>query len=290
MSRLFEALRQSELQGTPREPVGLEDVSSVLSTDLLNRIEGEGLGLEQVRSVPLRIPSENGVVALTDEYGVAAEKFRLLAIRLRNLQQARNLKIILVTSSVMQEGKSLISANLAVALATREKQKVLLIEGDLRQPRLGKILGTGRSPGLSEWSEQNRPISDYLCRLGQLPLWLLPAGQAGHKPLEILHTPRLAEALKQLPAWFDTILIDSPPVVQLTDANVWEELSDGTLLIVREGKTPKKMLEKALENLDKKKLIGAVLNEATISNQNYYKYGSHEAAGKKAHPKEKEPL
>ena len=79
MSRLFEALRQSELQGTPREPVGLEDVSSVLSTDLLNRIEGEGLGLEQVRSVPLRIPSENGVVALTDEYGVAAEKFRLLA-------------------------------------------------------------------------------------------------------------------------------------------------------------------------------------------------------------------
>jgi|SRR5579864_3734383 len=288
MSRLFEALRQSELDNAPSPSEGTQALPTQLSTELLDRIEREGLGLEQVRSVPVHIPAANGVVAITDEYGAAAEKFRLLAIRLRNLQEQKNLKIVLVTSSVAQEGKSLISANLAVTLATREKQKVLLVEGDLRQPRLAELLSIQRLPGLSEWSEQNRPMTDYLCRLEGLSVWLLQAGHAGHKPLETLHSPRLHQALKQMAGSFDSILIDSPPIVQLTDANVWEEIAEGTLLVVREGTTPKKMLQKAVDSLSKKKLLGVVFNGVSVSDHTYYNYSPpREGARKTPHPKEK---
>jgi Mrp family chromosome partitioning ATPase len=118
-------------------------------------------------------------------------------------------------------------------------------------------------------------IEEFIYRLGDAPLWLLPAGRGKLSPLEILHSERLTEMITQLSEWFDMIVIDSPPLVPLADAHVWEKLADATLLVVREGKTPKKMLEKSLETLDRAKLIGAVLNEASLPQHRYYHYYSN---------------
>ena len=269
MSRVFEALRQHELKAPGSE---LGDAKAPPSTELLHNLEGEMPNLSQAKQLRLELGKESELIALTDAYSMAAEKFRLLALRIRHIQEKRPLRKLLVTSSVVQDGKSLISANLAYTMAVRESQKVLLIEGDLRQPRLGQIFHQPRLAGLSEWAAGREPITNYLYRIDNAPLWFLPAGWISQNPLDTLHSERLSELMTQLADWFDCIVIDAPPVVPLADTHVWEALADATLLIVREGKTPKKQLEKALEILDKKKIIGAVLNEATITHQKYYGY------------------
>ena len=269
MSRLFEALQHSEVETQQPSPKAPFDIAPSAS---LPEIEPKPSQLEQVSTIPISSASQGDLPLFADPTAIASEKFRLLAFRVRQAQERSGFKKVLVTSSVVQDGKSLVSANLAFTLAAREKQKVLLIEGDLRQPRLAQIFGVGRLAGIGEWVDHQQPITDFIYRLGESSLWLLPAGRGKASALEILHSQRLGELMSQLGDWFDCIVIDSPPVVALADAHVWETLVDATLLVVREGKTPRKMLEKALETLDRSKLIGAVLNEATLSQHKYYHY------------------
>lgn len=269
MSRVFEALKQHELN-SPGEEQAPQPAAT--STELLQTLESELPNLAQAKRLRLNLSKESELVTVADPYSLAAEKFRLLALRIRHLQEKRPIRKLLVTSSVVQEGKSLISANLAFTMANRENQRVVLIEGDLRQPRIGQILRHTHLEGLSEWAAGDKPVTDYLYHVDELPLWFLPAGQNSQNPLETLQSPRLSALMTQLAEWFDMVVIDAPPVVPLADSHVWEALADGTLLIVREGRTPKKQLEKALEILDRKKIIGAVLNEATIAHKKYYGY------------------
>lgn len=282
MSRLFEALQHSEAeaqQPSPKpqlETVAVESLKPQfedVAVESLPEIEPAVPQLEQVRSLRISANAESDLPFFADPTAIAFEKFRLLAFRLRQAQERSHFKRVLVTSSVVQDGKSLVSANLAVTLAERENQKVLLIEGDLRLPRLGQIFGLGRLAGLADWADQpHRPFTDFIYRLGESSLWLLPAGRGKLSPLEVLNSEGLAKLMDQMTNWFDCIVIDSPPLVPLADAHVWETLADATLLVVREGKTPRKMLEKSLEALDRTKLIGAVLNEATLSQHKYYHY------------------
>lgn len=269
MSRLFEALQQSGLQTQERPfPVQHEPEPVELQPEIKAAAPVQP---DRARTVAIHPAADLPV--FTEENGVAAEKFRLLAFKLQQLQERAPFKRLLVTSSVVQDGKSLISANLALAMAAREKCEVLLIGGDLRQPRLNEIFGIGNLPGLGDWmDQQHKPISDYLYRVEGSQLWLLPAGASKLSALEILHSERLRSLMDELSSRFEYIVIDSPPVLAVADAHVWETLSEATLLVVRERKTPKKMLEKTLETIDRSKLVGAVLNEATFSQQKYYGY------------------
>jgi len=270
MSRLFEALQHSELetqQPSDRAPFIME------SGDLSPQTQPARPELEQARSVPISVSAESDLPFLSDRMAIASEKFRLLAFRLRQAQERSGFKKLLVTSAAVQDGKSLISANLAGTLAAWEKQRVLLIEGDLRQPRLGHIFGMQDFVGLSDWMDhQSQPFTKFSYRLGDLSLWLMPAGTGKASALEILNSERLRNLMEELASQFDYIVIDSPPLLPLADTHLWETLADATLLVVREGKTPKKMLQQALENLDRAKLIGAVLNEATLGHNKYYQY------------------
>jgi capsular exopolysaccharide synthesis family protein len=230
--------------------------------------------LDGVRSLNIK-PAESELPTMTEESDIAAEKFRLLSLRLLQAQERREFKRLLVTSSAVQDGKSFITANLCFTLAAREKKRVLMIEGDLRRPRLTQIYGLGELKGLSDWvDEPQAAIKDYVYKFQDYPLWLLPAGQKKLSALEVLHSERLSQLMQQVSAWFDYVVIDSPPLVPLADAHVWETLTDSTLLVVREGQTPKKMLEKSLEMLDRNKLVAAVLNEATLPRNKYYQYYS----------------
>src|SRR5271163_4506619 len=116
---------------------------------------------DQFESLPVTLLPDSKLVSLTQKDSLAAEKFRFLGVRLRQLQQSRPLKKILITSSIPEEGKSTVSANLATILARRQQPKILLLEGDLRRPSLSKQFGLGRIPGLSEWLQgEPRAIED----------------------------------------------------------------------------------------------------------------------------------
>src|SRR5580698_6159864 len=107
--------------------------------------------LEQCPVLAVSIPEESHLVAVDKEESLGAEKFRFLAVRLRQLRQSRSLKKVLITSTIPQEGKSTVAANLACTLARRKQHKTLLLEGDLRRPTVARQFGLGNRPGVCEW-------------------------------------------------------------------------------------------------------------------------------------------
>ena len=291
MSNIFDALQRAEGGSAAADGSGL-----LLATELLQAAEqkmrGSALIVEQQPSIEafdadpptpastediercpvlaVSIRNESRLVSVAEEGSLGAEKFRFLAVRLRQLRQNRPLKKILITSTIPQEGKSTVAANLACTLARRRQQKTLLLEGDLRRPNITSQFGVGRIPGLCEWlNGQSESINLY--KLQGLGLWLLPAGAAPQNPLELMQSGRLSHLMEQLEASFDWIVIDSPPVLPLADTSLWSRLADGIVLVTRKGTTEKLQLQRGIEAIEKSKLLGALVNSsANTAHSDYY--------------------
>jgi capsular exopolysaccharide synthesis family protein len=246
------------------QPVALEPtvalpthVQTTTTDPFTKEVTGDGpLAFPSLEVVPA---ASSRLVFMTEPDSLAAEKFRFLGVRLRQLQQSRPLKKVLVTSTIPEEGKSTVSANLAGVLA-RRKQSVLLIEGDLRRPTLAQQFGLGRLAGLGEWLQSGRQTVANVYRLEGPDFWFMPAGNPPENPLELLQSGRLSYLMGQLSNLFDWIIVDSPPLLPLADTTVWARVTDGTLLVAREGKSEKKQLQRGLEALKKSDLLGVVLN------------------------------
>jgi capsular exopolysaccharide synthesis family protein len=235
-------------------------------------------GLDSCPVLPVSIPEHSRLVSVAEEGSLGAEKFRFLGVRLRHLRQNRPLKKILITSTIPQEGKSTIAANLACTLARRQNQKTLLLEGDLRRPNIVNQFGIGKLPGLCEWLS-GKTDSVNICKLEGLGLWILPAGSAPENPLELMQSGKLSLLMEQLEAWFDWIVIDSPPVLPLADTSIWSRLSDGILLVTRKGITEKQQLQRGLEAIEKSKILGALVNSSTTAaHSDYYQRYTSSAA------------
>jgi capsular exopolysaccharide synthesis family protein len=212
---------------------------------------------------------EHRLVAINEPGGVGAERLRTLASRLKRAQQRYAIKKILVTSAVPGEGKTLISANLAITLAMH-RQRTLIVDGDLRGGSLSGLLDIRKQPGLADWWESSASLMGTLYRAEQIPLWVLPAGQYLDSPLTLLQSKEMAELLVKLNTMFDWIVIDSPPLTPFSDGATLANLSDAVLLVARQGVTPKRLLREALKSIEGARIIATVLNEATVSNQQYY--------------------
>jgi len=226
-------------------------------------------------SVEVSVTPDSRLVFLTQPESLAAEKFRFLGVRLRQLRHNRPLKKVLITSTIPGEGKSLVSSNLAGVLA-RRKEKVLLIEGDMRRPVIGQQFGLGTLAGLSEWLQSKSQTPSNIYHLGGAGFWILPAGHPPANTLELMQSGRLSALIRQITDWFDWIIVDSPPLLPLADTTVWTRLTDGTLLVTREGTTKKAPLERGLETIKKSDLLGIVLNSCSDSDHGdyYHRYGS----------------
>jgi capsular exopolysaccharide synthesis family protein len=296
MSNIFDALQRAEAENTGVEGASLASATellrsaeqkmreSVLSMEQQPRVDAfdanppASAPTEDVENCPVlsvSIRDESRLISVAQEGSLGAEKFRFLAVRLRQLRQSRPLKKILITSTIPQEGKSTIAANLACTLARRRQQKTLLLEGDLRRPRIVTQFGLGKLPGLCEWLG-GQTDSVNICKLESLGLWVLPAGAAPENPLELMQSGKLSLLMERLETWFDWIVIDSPPVLPLADASLWSRLADGILLVTRKGITEKQQLQRGLQAIEKSKLLGALINSsASAAHSDYYqRYGS----------------
>jgi capsular exopolysaccharide synthesis family protein len=157
-------------------------------------------------------------------------------------------------------------------LAQTGKERVLLLEGDVRRPSQSKLFGLESLPGMCEWLQGGAELTQCIYRLKSTGLWILPAGAASHHAADLLQPGKVSSLLERLEEWFDTIVIDSPPVLPLADTSVWTRVADGILLVTREGVTEKRQLIKGLEALDREKLIGALLNGSLHNGHAYYYY------------------
>jgi capsular exopolysaccharide synthesis family protein len=230
---------------------------------------------ESFRSIPITAMPASRLVTLSDKESLAAEKFRFLGVRLRQIQQNRPLKKLLITSTIPEEGKSMVSSNLAVTLARKKQQKVLLLEGDLRRPALASLFGLTKLVGLSDWLQGDPSPMPNIYHLEGAGFWFLPAGLPPENPLELMQSSRLSTLVAQLAGWFDWIVIDSPPLLPLADTTVLTRLVDGVFLVVREGTTRKKQLQRGLQVLDQSKWFGVILNSCSSTDHTsyYQRYG-----------------
>jgi capsular exopolysaccharide synthesis family protein len=228
--------------------------------------------LGQFPTLPLSIAPESRLVSVTEQDSPAAEAFRLLGVRLRDMARTRPLKKVLITSTIPQEGKTTVAANLAFTLARATQQKILLLEGDVRRPAMSQMLGLQGHSGICEWLRGDQKLTSCIYSIEDAGIWVMPAGSSPQNPLEVLQSVKLNALMAQLTEWFDTVIIDSPPVLPLADTSVWMRLADGIILVTRQGISEKKQLQKGLEAIEPQKLIGALLNCSKVSAHSHYYY------------------
>lgn len=231
--------------------------------------------LERTQSEKIVIRPESRIVFHTHPSSPGADRFRLLRMRLRALKNARKLKTLLITSPSPGDGKSTIALNLATALTEGGKLRVLLIEADLHRSPLALQLGIEGACGVAECLENGLNPLSAVRRLQPLGWYLLPAGKPHTNPTELLQGEALGSLMQRLSIHFDWILIDSPPVIPLTDALSLGRHANGSLLVMKSGQTNGDALERAITLLGRDHLLAMVLNAIEDLDElyrGYYQY------------------
>jgi len=301
MSYIFEALQRAEAErsggSVPKDAHSVAELLQKVEQEIdrrqalselpaAARPESPGAGtFTPAKTLLLALAADSRLVCLTDQGGLAAEKFRVLGLKLRHLRERRKLKRIVITSSIPEEGKSLIAANLALNQSRSKVLNAVLIDGDLRRPELGRRFGFNRNlPGLSEVLRGERELSEVVYKLEGSGLWFIPAGVTPENPIEVMQSGRLQQLLEQLETFFDWIIIDTPPVLPLADTPLWMKLADGVLLVAREGVCEKKQLERAVEVIDRSTMLGVIVNSCSSNEQKdyYSRYGPAAANSEEA--------
>jgi capsular exopolysaccharide synthesis family protein len=248
---------------------------------ILKNIDGKIRTDQDVRSA-LNLPllSTIGQLSKNDEdlvmgsapHSSIAEDFRILGNKIRLMNEDATVKTLLVTSPVPTEGKSLIVANLAISLS-RIGLRIVLVDADLRLPRLHAMFGLSHDEGLSKsLCEGNLNGGMQSTGIGELNI--ITSGIIPSNPAELLSSPNMAKLLKELKEKSDLVLIDCPPVLVASDASILASKVDGVLLVLRAGSTESKAAKDAIEALVqvKAKLIGIVLNSVSDRKRGYNYY------------------
>lgn len=220
-----------------------------------------------------------------------AEAYRTIRTNVQFAGPPHSLKTILITSATAGDGKTSVATNLAVAFAATG-QSVVLVDGDLRRHRVGEAFdlpndGPGLVGVLAGWAT----LDDALRSVGPDRLAVLPAGSTPDNPSELLGSPRMAELLKELGQLFEVVLVDSPPVLPVTDPLVLAVNATGVVIVVRLGETSRGQVRRTLGSLQKLgvPLLGVVANGALASSDPAYGYGyTYGAKDKRGHGKKRE--
>lgn len=200
------------------------------------------------------------------------EEFRTLRSRLYHMREKMTLKTLLVTSALPKEGKSFTAANLAQVIVRQHGRRVLLIDADLRGPRLHLVLGTPPGPGLSEYLQGK---NDEFSIMQQGPMenfFFIPSGVGIEDPAELVGNGRLKMLVQRVESLFDWIIIDSPPAIPVSDASLLASACDGVLMVVRSNSTPSDAARKAREEFPEQALVGVVLNGTNEDAAPYARY------------------
>lgn len=221
------------------------------------------------------------LVSLVDPESFEAEQYRVLRQMLESRRRADGLTVVAVSSPGVGEGKTTTAINLAGALAQSAGSRTLLIDADLRRPATHTLLGMNGEAGLSEAiADPILRLEQFVVRLPQNHLSVLVAGRCKGSPFEALGSSRFAELINEARASFDTVIIDTPPLLAVPDCRLIEPLVDGFLVIVAAHRTPRRLLAEALDLMQPSKLIGLVLNNDDRPLGGYYAtYGKYYGSG-----------
>ena len=202
------------------------------------------------------------------------EQYRRLAASLHHAQARNGIKVVMVTSALVGEGKTLTASNVALTLSQSYQKQVLLVDADLRRPSLQAVFGIRTGPGLTEGLSAHReravPVHQVSDRLG-----ILQAGRPTSDPIAALTSERMARLINEARKTFDWIILDTPPVALLTDANLVASMVDGAVIVVKAGHTSYELVERAVAAIGRERTLGVVLNHAELPLQGTGYYGDY---------------
>ena len=234
-----------------------DPVADVMRTAPLTDQPSETTGLVNHMDVNLR----EKVVVDANMLPASREQYRRLAAALHQAQSTSGVKVVMIASAVADEGKSLTAANLALTLSESYRRNVLLIDADLRRPSIHTFFKVRGAPGLNEGltapDEPKLPLHDVSPRLT-----ILPAGMPNSDPMAGLTSRRMQGLIDEAREAFAWVIIDTPPVGLLTDANLLSSMVDGAVLVVKAGSTPYDLVKRAVDTIGPSKVLGVVLNRA----------------------------
>lgn len=255
----------------------VDEVERVLGAPVLGAIPlldgaapGNARGEARQRASPLPILDPS------DRRSPAAEAYRALRTHVLFSMPDVQRKCLLVTSALQGEGKSTIAANLALAIARTDRQ-VWLVDGDLRRSTLDRMFPEADSPGLASFLAGQAESGDIVKAAPAPNLWFVAAGPTVPNPAELLGARRMATLMDEARAKADVVVMDSPPVLPVTDAEVAGAQADGALLVVKAGQTERRALAHARQRLERVgvRVIGAVLNCVPAGRQDGYYYSTY---------------
>jgi succinoglycan biosynthesis transport protein ExoP len=268
------------LDNTVKSPDDIQVLTGLPSLAVVPAF-ANGNGHQQLARISRRVGIGAGggdarieVISLQQPKSVVSEAFRALRTSLLLSQAEHPPQVILVTSALPREGKTTAAANLAVTLA-QLGDRTMLLDGDLRKPGVRRALNlpAGRETGLSSYLAGVAPLHDLIIAHPTIEnLDAISTGPIPPNPADLLSSHRMREAIEELRKEYKFIVIDSPPIMAATDAVILSALTDGVLLVVWSGETPKEAFTRSRDLLSgvKGRLLGVILNAVDSSAPDYY--------------------
>ncbi|VXC55310.1 polysaccharide biosynthesis tyrosine autokinase [Arthrobacter sp. 8AJ] len=259
--------------------LGIGLAIAVLRSTLDSRVRGE-LDVRSVTGAPIlggisfdQTATRKPLLTQVPSQSPRAESFRQLRTNLQFANVTRQARTVLITSSLPGEGKSTTATNLAIALA-QAGQTVCLIDADLRRPMVNEYLGLDRSVGLTTALVGSSDINDLLQPWGEENLYVLTSGQIPPNPSELLGSEEMKQLILRLESVFDTVVVDAPPLLPVTDAAVLSQHVGGVILVIGAQKLKRQDLNKSIDalNLVGSNLLGLVLNYLPARGPDAYSY------------------
>lgn len=269
MGKVYDALRRAEQQRTrgAGEPPAAA-APSALERPSPARAPREPFWKRWFRGAPSYVESADAAnkrrISLLQPDSFVAEQFRTLRTRLDSIGAQRPLHTIAVTSAVKGEGKSTTAINLAIVMSLQIERRPLLVDCDLRKPKIHRSFGLNPEAGLAEVLTGEAPIEKAICKVEGLSLEVLPVRGLPANASELLASGRMRSLLEELTRTYDPVILDVPATLGLPDAKTVSELVDGVLVVVRAESTPQEEIEQALDVLDRRRVLGLVLNDAHL--------------------------
>jgi len=220
-------------------------------------------------SDPRGAPNKRRISMLQPDSFVA-EQFRTLRARIDSISQERPVRTIMLTSARKGEGKTIAAVNFALVTAMSVGRRVLLVDCDMREPQVHRTLGLRPETGLAEVLTDQASLDDAIIKVDGINLEVLPVRALPPNPAELLASPKMRQVVEELARNYDTVVLDTPSTLGIPDSKSVSELTDGLLFVVRADQTPEEDVESALDVLDRRRILGLVLNDAHISSENGY--------------------
>lgn len=303
MSRFYQALERAEQEHALRKRKPAEGIVGTVTDPPARRRSEPNLKSQPreiapenrrtVSALSTLTPAgvENHLVSLLASDSFASEQYRILCHLIGQLHEEAGLSVIAVSSPSVGDGKTTTSINLAGALTQIPGTRVLLMDFDLRRPSIAEYLGDGghSQPGVLDLvRDLNLALENVTITFPPLTnLKILYAGGATTTPYETLKSLRMEELFAEARRQYDYVILDTPPIITFPDCRLLERIADGFLVVVAAHKTPRKLIEEAINVLDPKKVVGLIFNsdnQPALGYSGYYSYYQSNTPRKMSNP------